>query len=76
MVEAYAAHPVCSPTRASILTGRYPARLHLTAFIPGVESGKHWKSEAVKGNMNQKPSAFDEMRRFEWGKYADRLTVQ
>jgi len=33
--EAYAACPVCSPTRASILTGKYPARLHLTDFIPG-----------------------------------------
>ena len=33
--QAYAACPVCSPTRASILTGKYPARLHLTDFIPG-----------------------------------------
>lgn len=32
---AYAACPVCSPTRASIMTGKYPARLHLTDFIPG-----------------------------------------
>ena len=33
--DAYAAAPVCSPTRASIMTGRYPARLHLTDFIAG-----------------------------------------
>lgn len=33
--NAYAACPVCSPTRASILTGKYPARLHVTDWIPG-----------------------------------------
>ena len=27
--SAYAACPVCSPTRASIMTGKYPARIHL-----------------------------------------------
>lgn len=33
--QAYDACPVCSPTRASILTGKYPARLHLTDWLPG-----------------------------------------
>jgi arylsulfatase A-like enzyme len=33
--DGYAACPVCSPTRASILSGKYPARLKLTNFIAG-----------------------------------------
>lgn len=33
--DAYAAAPVCSPTRASILTGKYPARIGVTNYIGG-----------------------------------------
>ena len=32
--DAYAACAVCSPTRAAILTGKYPARLMLTEWLP------------------------------------------
>jgi len=41
--DAYAACPVCSPTRASIMTGKYPARLGLTDWIPGMRSGSRFK---------------------------------
>ncbi|MFH1717341.1 MAG: sulfatase [Planctomycetota bacterium] len=33
--DAYAACPVCSPTRASIVAGKYPARLGITQWIGG-----------------------------------------
>jgi len=36
--DAYAAAHICSPSRAAILTGKYPARLHLTDWIPGNKS--------------------------------------
>lgn len=36
--NAYAACPVCSPTRASIMSGQYPARVGVIDFIPG-----HWR---------------------------------
>lgn len=36
--NAYAASPVCSPTRASILTGKYPARLGITTALGHVRA--------------------------------------
>jgi arylsulfatase A len=33
--QAYAGCPVCSPTRAALMTGKHPARLHLTDWLPG-----------------------------------------
>lgn len=31
--DGYAASPLCSPTRASIMSGQYPARLHMTVAV-------------------------------------------
>ena len=33
--DAYAAAPNCSPTRGSIVTGRWPARTGITQYLPG-----------------------------------------
>lgn len=41
---AYAASPVCSPTRASILTGKHPARLRMTV----------WREAAKNPPVNRK----------------------
>ena len=39
----YAACPVCSPTRASIMTGRHPVRVDITDWIPGSANKKNNK---------------------------------
>jgi arylsulfatase A-like enzyme len=33
--SAYCGLPICSASRASLLTSKYPARLHLTTYLPG-----------------------------------------
>lgn len=40
--NAYAACPVCSPTRASLLTGKYPQRTGITDYIGAAQPDK-WK---------------------------------
>jgi len=43
--DAYAACPVCSPTRASIMTGKYPVRLAATDYFGAPQPdtvGNHW----------------------------------
>lgn len=50
--DAYAACPVCSPTRASIMSGKYPARLGLTNYI-GLPRHSEWGGE--KGKLLSAP---------------------
>ncbi len=50
--DAYAACPVCSPTRASIMSGKYPARVGLTNYIGGTQ---HCKLGGEKGRLLAAP---------------------
>ncbi|MBI1311664.1 sulfatase-like hydrolase/transferase [bacterium] len=38
--DGYAANPVCSPTRYSIMTGKYPSRVDATNFFSGMREGR------------------------------------
>lgn len=42
--DAYATCPVCSPSRASVMTGKYPARLGMTAHV-GDAQPEHWRRD-------------------------------
>ena len=54
--NAYAACAVCSPTRASIMTGKYPARLGITDWIRPVylRGEKHSQPEEYVGDSSRK----------------------
>jgi len=53
LTNAYAACPVCSPTRSSVMTGQYPARTRNTDYFggynpkPGQPVPKKWKKPLV-----------------------------
>ena len=46
--NAYATCQVCSPSRASILTGKYPARTNLTEWLGGKKEQDHEKLHSAK----------------------------
>jgi len=52
--NAYAACPVSSPTRASIMTGKYPARINTTDFFGA------WQPEEWRRNTPLLPAAYQE----------------
>lgn len=58
--DAYAACPVCSPSRASILTGQWPQRTGITDYIGAPATPDQWKR-----NTRLKPAP-----------YSDRLALE
>jgi arylsulfatase A-like enzyme len=56
--QAYATCHVCSPTRASIMTGKYPARLNLTDWLPG---RKDYDFQSLKNAEKSKHLPFEEV---------------
>lgn len=46
--QAYSANPVCSPTRYSIQTGKYPTRAGLTNFLYGVRVERFQGAELAR----------------------------
>jgi len=59
--QAYAACPVCSPTRASILTGKYPQRTGITDYI--------------SPNRSNQPEKWPRPTRLLPAPYSDRLAL-
>ncbi|MEX0884269.1 MAG: sulfatase, partial [Cyclobacteriaceae bacterium] len=54
--QAYAAHPVCSPTRAAIITGKHPNRVGITDWLPGNDP----KDRALLGPQDRNELALEE----------------
>ena len=48
--DGYAANPVCSPTRYSLMTGKYPTRVGATNYFSGKKGGK-FKPAPLNDNM-------------------------
>ncbi len=49
LTNFYSASPVCSPTRASIMSGKHPARLQLTNWIGGRQKGRLLPPQYIRG---------------------------
>jgi arylsulfatase A-like enzyme len=61
--QAYAANPLCSPTRASIMTGLWPARIGITAPVCHLKEEKFEETVREKAPPSQKVLVCDSATR-------------
>jgi arylsulfatase A-like enzyme len=61
--SAYVAAPHCSPSRAAILTGQYPARLHMTTWIPGLQQS-NFKNLQSPEQMDHLPARHNSLGKY------------
>jgi arylsulfatase A-like enzyme len=55
--NGYSAHPVCSPTRASLMTGKHPNRVNITDWLPGDDP----KNRPLLGPQDKNELALEEI---------------
>ncbi|SHF66570.1 Arylsulfatase A [Mariniphaga anaerophila] len=68
--NAYSASPVCSPTRAAIMTGKHPNRVEITDWIPGQDP----KNKKLLGPQDRTELALEEITLAEKMKEAGYIT--
>ncbi|MGB3466413.1 MAG: sulfatase, partial [Cyclobacteriaceae bacterium] len=56
--HGYASQPICSPTRASIITGSYPARVGMTAHLGGSNSASSSQEVIPASSASSIPDSF------------------
>ncbi|MEW6301874.1 MAG: sulfatase [Verrucomicrobiota bacterium] len=56
--QAYASAPVCSPTRAALMTGQWPARLRITDYLGPQEKEKFLKPGTRTLNQELKQAGY------------------
>lgn len=61
--HGFAASPHCSPSRAAILTGKYPARLHITSWI-GTKQPKTFKNLELPTQKNHLPESHNTLGKY------------